>query len=238
MSFPNQFAENTAVLRAALKRGIVDLSMCFQLPASKLMKTASRSTVPRATIQNIDQNSQALRTQIHTFDRTDVLAATHDHVIELARITVPEGNVGHVRCVEQYMADSAGRFYASASNYWGMPYNETVPINELIWLFRLDNFDGSWLPQFYSTALVLGNFRAILPGAPWWDLPEFNGIWYPATHRKGFSGTIPSGKQLRMFVYMPSSSQADYSWRLSGRLTARVQSELCSEARANTRFLQ
>lgn len=238
MSFPNQFQENSELLRAAKARGIVNLSLCFHAPPFRLMKVANKSPVPRASIQNIDQNTQALRTKIHTFERTDVLSETDDHLIELARITVPEGNVGHVRCIEQYMADSEGRFYASASNYWGQPYNETVPIDDVVWLFRLSTFDGSWSPQFYQSAAPLVDFRAILPGAPWWDLPEFRGIWYPATHRKGFSGTIPSGMQLRMFAFMPSSSQEFYRWRLSGRLTARVQSELCQEARANTRFLQ
>lgn len=238
MPFPNRFQEDSSLFREALSIGIIDTSTCRQSVPAKMMRSSGKSTVPRANIQNIDENSEALRTQIHTFDRTDVFLSTNNHLIELARIVVPEGNVGHINSVEQYMADSDGRFYASASEYWGMPYNETVNINDIIWFFRVDSYDGSWLPQFYATALVMPNPRGLLPGAPWFDLPEFNGLWYPANLRKEFSGTIPSGKQLRFFAYVPPEALTVYSWRLSGRLTARVQSELCKEAQYNTRVLQ
>lgn len=238
MAFRNTFEEDTKLLNHAARRGLVNLKVCFESPTFKLLQTLNRSTVPRATIQNIDQNSQALKTQVHTFDRTEVFNAANDHLIELARITVPQGNVGHLECIEQYLADVDGLFYASSSQYWGMPYNETVAINDIVWLFRLDNYYGNWVPRFYQTALVLGNYRALLPGSAWHDLPEFNGLWYPAHHRKGLHGTIPSGMQLRFFAYVPNTALEVYSWRLSGRLTARLQSELCTEAQQNTRVLQ
>ena len=236
-SFPNQFQENSSLIRSALERGIINTRICFESVPGRMMLTESKSVVPRAHIQNIDQNSQALRTQIHTFDRTGVLDTARDHLIELARITVPQGNVGHVQNIEQYLADVEGSFYASSSQYWGMPYNETVPINDIIWLFRIDNFYGRWVPQFYANGLPLVNFRALLPGNAWWDLPEFNGIWYPANHNKNFVGTIPTGKQLRFFAFVPATAQTQYIWNLSGRLTARIQSELCPEAQINTRIL-
>lgn len=238
MAFPNRFQDDSSLLRVALKRGIIDTSICHQCIPARISVSMSRSKVPVATIQNIDQNTQALRTQVHTFDRTEALDPTLNHIVELARITVPEGNVGHVESIEQYLADSAGRFYATSSEYWGMPYNETVPITDIVWFLRLDNYDGTLADRYAVNALVMANPRGLLPGQAWPDLPEFNGIWFPANHRKGFSGTVPSGKQLRFFAWVPPSASEVYTWRISGRLVARVQSELCSEALKNTRLLQ
>lgn len=238
MGFPNRFQEDTSLLRHAFSIGIVDQSICSQYVPMRMINAGGKSRVPRASIQNVDQNSQALETQVHTFDRTDLFDSANNHLIELARIVVPEGNVGHTETIEQYMADSEGRFYASAAQYWGIPYNETVPINDIWWFFRVESYYGEWLPQFYAQALAMPNPRGLLPGAPWFDLPEFSGLWYPAHLKKKFCGTIPSGKQLRFFAFVPPESLVQYSWRLSGRLTARVQSELCKEAQLNTRLLQ
>jgi len=237
MSFRNTFQEDTDVLRNGAARGLVNLRICWQAPNMKLARAISGSTVPRAHIQNLDQNTQALRTQYNTLGRTGALAAGQDHICELARIYVPAGNIAHVEFIEQYLADVNGMFYASSSGFWGMPYNETVNMNGINWHFRLDYYNGQIAPAFNYAGIAIPDYRSLLPGYGWPDLPELNGLWFPAGLRKQFRGTVPAQKQLRMFVYVPAAALTVYSWNVAGRLEARLQSELCIEARANTRLL-
>ena len=236
-NYRNTFLEDSAVMRDALKRGIINTHVTWKAPAYVLAAITSKSIVPRAAIKNVDQAPAALRSIVHTFERSATLTAPNNYVLELARVCVPDGQIAHLTGIEQYLAEPNGRLYASSCQFWGMPYNETVPLADIVWFLRLEDYYGLQAPQFLVTAAVLPDPRPILPGMPWPDLPEFSGLWYPAHNKNGFRGTIPSGKALRFLVYVPASALVPYDWRVAGRLTARLQAELSNEACINTRIL-
>jgi hypothetical protein len=232
----NPFLEATQVLERAIAHRVIDVSIPWESQAMRAIRALDTVKELTPPFLNVDQNSQALRPQIHTFGRSPVFDSNQDHLIELARIVVPEMQIGYLENIEQYLADVNGQFYATESQYWGRPYNETVPINDINWLFRLDDFHGLQPPRFTYSAAVIGDYRSVLPGLAWADLPEFDGIWYPATNYTCFRANIAPGKMLRLIAYVPSSSLQVYSWRISGRLIARVQSARCEEALQNTRL--
>ena len=138
----NPFMEATEVLECAIKSRVIDVSIPWESQAMRAIRALDTVKDSLAPYLNIDQNSQALRPQIHTFGRSPLFESNEDHLIELARVVVPEMQIGYLDNIEQYLADVNGQFYATESQYWGRPYNETIPINDINWLFRIEDFHG------------------------------------------------------------------------------------------------
>lgn len=230
----NPFGEDSAFLRTALKGSVATnwLPSYGDMNILKAMSSLSAVAPPPHTNEflNVFGQNAALRTIVHTFDRTPSDQA--ESIWELAQIAVPERSVAFLENIEQYVADSAGLFYASESSFWGKPYNETIAeLDNIRWFFRVQQFNGT-LPARYNVA---SNDESLLPGAPWSELPSFSGIWYPATKQNAISATIAPKTILRMFVSIPAA--VNYDWRIAGRLTARIQSSKCQEAQTNARNL-
>jgi len=239
----NPFVENARVLRRAYEEEVIDSSLSiFRDAPVNMMRwmNSVKSLEPKVPFVSLQQNPEALRTQIHTFGRTpaDLDMKGTDHIQELARITVPPDNIGYLTNIEQYIADRDGGMYPSRAQYWGMPYHETVDYDEIVWIFRLESYLSIAPTRFtYTGVAPLANYESVLPGRPFSDLPQFNGLWYPATKRNAFCAIIPEGHILRLYAYLPGSDLPIYNWRVACKLTAYLQSSLCDEAHTNSRIL-
>ena len=230
----NESEALSRVLRDAIQNNVVDVSLNYLEHTTLLcMQYLEKNASSKPPFISLDQNPEALRTQVHTFGRTTIALPAQDNIFELARIVVPENNIGYLENVEQYLADKDGQFYATASTRWGQPYNETVDVNAVRWVFRIQDFTGQQPEQFFHTAVVIPDFINLLPGRPWSEINEIPGLWYPATQYHGIRANIAPANMLRLFVFIPRLT--DYNWRAAATLTARVQSSICKEAHFNTR---
>jgi len=234
------FERNAAVIRWAVSEEVLDASLePFVYAPTDMMRwiEAHRSKDTKVPFVNVDQNAQSLRSIIHTFGKTPEFDITEDNIIELAQVAIPEGNVGYLTNLEQYVADKDGNYYATAAQNWGNPYNETVLTDQIVWHFQVQKYYGAMPARFDVSAVGIANYQRLLPGRAWSELPSITGLWYPASKENVFCATIPPGHILRLFAYVPSTCLQVYSWRIAGKMHAKIQSALCSEAWLNTRTL-
>lgn len=155
--------------------------------------------------------------------------------IELARIIVPYGDIGFLECIEQVLADVDGSYYPTSSEFWGNPYSQLSDINNCRWYLKVqpvDTFDGQRIN--FQSATVIDPYQD-LPGAPYAEKFEIDGIWYPAHcgQSRNLKMIIPQDTVLRFYMITPPTIL--YQWVAAGRLRAFTQSTFSPEAAQNAR---
>lgn len=154
---------------------------------------------------------------------------------EVARIIVPQGHIGFLQSIEQVLLDQDGNYYATSNEYWGSPYSVLPDVANSRWYITtqpLDAFDGA---QFNNQALATFDPYRDLPGSPYSEKFEINGLWYPAhaPTSKIDNWIIPQQTVLRLFFYTPPT--VNFKWSAAGRLRAVTQSTFSREAAHNAR---
>ena len=226
-------------LQIVIDDGIVDIPFCDHdhIPWDLLGIAAKQfdegsSANARAVELAMDVNSR--RHQESHFDPATQPNTAEYWLVELARIAVPMGNIGFLGSLEQVLWDANGAYYPSSSDYWGNPYFLHTDVSNCRWYLMIDRFDSADQPRVnISSALPIPTSR--IPGAPYPELHEIDGLWYPAhnsssTHLKWLIG---QNRILRYFFLSPPTSQ--YTWNVSGRLRAYTQSTYSPEAQKNAR---
>lgn len=141
--------------------------------------------------------------------------------IELARFTVPKGQVGFINTLEQVLFDSEGSYYPTNSSYWGNPHNLISDVDNLLWYLQIEYFDGT-LPPRFNSSLTTPITRASLPGGPYGELDHIDGLWYAAQSPKtDVNLIVPGHRMVRFFMISPPTDT--YRWYAGGRLRGYTQ---------------
>ncbi len=244
MNYKTLDDESCETLRSAIRQGIVD--PILRLPdidprmfrhLENAQALASRQG-PKPSQSNPLQNPLSRRYREHTFyppiGQQGVPGAWQSLLCELARIAVPDGEVGYLRRIDQEISDMV--LYKATFDWmalptwllnWGINWFDEAEIDECRWFLRLEQFEGV-LPA----RIVLNNVtpfnESMLPGRPYEELPEWRGFWHKSDNPRDFWSIIPGGHLLRFLVWVPPTST--YHWHVHGRLTALTQSAYCQEA--------
>lgn len=236
------YNEGARVLRDALKTGLLDLTLYpYNDPyvIKAMANVANRDQVPLADPVNPNtfellNHPRSERWQEHYFDpiaHPDF--ATNYWLIELARFVVPKGQIGFVRTLEQVVYDFEGDYYPTNSAYWGSPYSVVADVANLRWYCQLDYYDGIW-PVRFNFASVNPLTRGNLPGQPYTELSEIDGLWYGAqSPNTEVKLLVPGHRMLRFFMLSPPTT--NFQWIATGRLRGTTQITYCVEAAQNAR---
>lgn len=143
-------------------------------------------------------------------------------MIEIARLPVPYGSVGILKSFEQYV--SQGDNVLTGSENWGNPFPSSVSIRWFLRLSSLSKVGGSWINSSGGSAI-----SDYLPGTPYDDLPQSDGVWFPASSSasSNIHLPIPGGQVLRLICLVGSSETAV---RIAGKLAGTVQVEMNKDA--------
>jgi hypothetical protein len=233
--------ESSIALRHAILNGVVDTDLSAypnQFMVNLLSKWAPKQVRDRSRDPNTFEpfeNSQSLRWQ------EDILsAATHSTVteyfaVELARFTVPKGQTGFLKHIDQVLNDVEGSYYPSNVAYWGSPTFVIPDVDNCRWYITIDFFDGQLPGRFtLSSATPFGS--EVLPGEPYPDLYEIPGLWYPAHCNRTLKLIVPGARMLRLFFYTPPTTV--YQWQCSGRLAGYTQSTYSDFTTNNARIFR
>jgi hypothetical protein len=238
-------------LRSALAQGVVD--PLIKLPdidprifrhLEEARALGAGTPGPTAAQANPLQNPRSRRYHEHTYyppigQAVQPGGGWQSMFCELARIAIPDGQIGYLRRIDQILQDIA--LYKQTWDWMALPcwffnagitWYQEPEIDDCRWLLRIEQFDGRQPPQ-----LVLNNVlfdESILPGAPYGELPEWRGFWQRAENPRDFWSIVPGGSLLRFFVWVPETVK--YHWYAQGRLTAQTQSAYCPEAEMAARL--
>lgn len=236
------------VLRFAVAGGIVDSPIDHILagiiPANQLEEvpakmfdyvTGSPADLTNPNQENLWEHPKSRRLQEVVFPPLDQPLQVENWAVELARIVVPEGQIGFLASLEQVLFDFAGDYYPTNQTYWGSPYFVDAEVAACRWYLTLDYFDGLQ-PARHN---VSGPTLATISELPGWAYPELNtidGIWYPAHSPAShdLKLIIPGQRMLRFFFVTPPT--VNYTWRAAGRMRAFNQSTYSKDASANARM--
>lgn len=180
---------------------------------------ASEAKDPRR--QDLFEQPATAHYHDHYFDRWSHPGDGQAYTVELARFPVPQGSIGIVRKINQWVD---GGF--TVSDHWGNPFTET-DVDDYVWHLRLVPFDGTQAAQYVSTSPVL-------PGRAYPDLPHWQYLWFlPHAAGSDVNLVIPGGNVLHFFVRTTALQERD---RLFGRLVGYWQrSEYAVESMYNSR---
>lgn len=182
---------------------------------------------------DLSTQAQTQRWQEHRFDTViHPVSGVNYWAVELAQFAVPNGSVGWVRHIEQVVNDVNGGYYPTNVTYWGSPHYMLSDVNNLRWYFTLSEYDGRRPDRFELASATPIPIHA-LPGWPYPDLPEIDGIWYPAHLQRRMKLIVPRKSVLRFFMITPPT--VDYTWQVSGKLSGMTQSTFQDCAVRNSR---
>lgn len=145
-----------------------------------------------------------------------------DWMVELARYPVPFGSVGIIKSFEQYL--SQGETIHSVSSSWGDPF-PTVSVRWFLRLSPMSRVAVAWIDVSGASAIV-----DYLPGTPYEDLSDTNGLWFPAgsSSAANIHLVIPGDSVLRLIALVSSSSQDAVN--IAAKLTGSTQIEVNDDA--------
>lgn len=179
-------------------------------------------------------NPKTARWQAHTFGPQNMPIMNSWFGCELARIVVPDGDVGLIRSVEQVLYDQDGNYYPTGSDYWGSPYPVDPDVANTEWYLNIQHFEGLTPPQYALSSLIVPLTREAFPGAPYPELATIQGLWLPANSpNTRVKLIVPGASIIRFYFYSPPT--VTWRWRVAGRLQAQTQTAYCKEAEANAR---
>lgn len=234
----NLLEESSIAMNNAVKNGVIDTMLDpfgnVFLPA--LMDWAAReNAVNTQDPQNFEtfENPVSQRWQESVFE--PLAQGPAFFAVELARFTVPKGQIGYVLFLDQILTDSTGSFYPTNQQYWGSPHFVDPDVDNCRWYLTLDYFNGQLPPRFLLTSPTIFGSN-ILPGEPYPDLHEVPNMFYPVhAPRDNMKLIVPGNRMLRFFFYSPSTQ--NYNWLAQGRLAGFTQSTYHAEATRNARIL-
>lgn len=234
-----QFQARSEVMRNAVENGVIDtvITDSFNDPYICNLLGYPKEKMRRQNPNTFEvwQHSQSQRWQENALDTALHTTTTEYFAVELARFTVPKGQVGFVRHLEQVVNDATGSYYPSNVSYWGSPHFVLPDVDNLRWYLKLDYFDGT-LPARFTLSTPTPFTSQSLPGMPYNDLHEIDALWYPAHHKKALKLIIPGNRMLRLYVFTPPTTT--YQWQFRGKLTGVTQSTYSVEAIDNSRILR
>jgi hypothetical protein len=156
-----------------------------------------------------------------------------DHwAVEVARFAVPDGQIGFVKRIEQVVTDVSGSYYPTNVSHWGSPHFVLTDVDNLRWYLTISFYDGL-LPARHIQQSAVAIPAHALPGQPYTDLFEIDGLWYPAHNNKPLKLIIPGGRLLRFFLITPPTTV--YQWIVEGKLSGYTQSTYQLGAMKNAR---
>lgn len=141
--------------------------------------------------------------------------------VELAQFPVPDGQIGFVRYLEQVVNDVNGSYYPTNVSFWGSPHFVDPDVDNIRWYLTISEYYGT-LPQRFEQTSAVPIPINYLPGHPYTDLPEIDGLWYPAHCRKQLKLIVPGKHVLRFFMMTPPTTF--YRWTVSGKISGNTQS--------------
>lgn len=233
--------ESADVLRAAFAHGLVDSDVIPFDPPSIPPEMFQWVESQRSRYQqnphefNLLEHPRSRRFQESSFPAATQPDPTENWAVEVARIVVPQGSVGFIESLEQVLNDASGSYYPTNQAFWGSPVFVDPDVDNCRWYLTIDYYDGLVPEPFeISGATAIGIGR--LPGAPYSELSEIDGLWYPANspNAKHLQLIVPEMKMLRLFFMTPPT--VTYTWQVRGRLTAYTQTTYCKEAANNARL--
>lgn len=233
--------ERRAWLNTAVNDGIVDIDPLGYLAdfPVEIMSIAQRDYQQGPMSAKAVELATDAKSRRHDESRFDPITQpdTAEHwMVELARIYVSFGEVGFVKSCEQVLYDVDGNVYPSSSEYWGSPYSVHPDIANCRWYLTYDTFGAvAETPARFNVSQAAPLQISRLPGAPYPELFEIDGLWYPAhnTASNNLKWIISQDRVLRFFFYSPPTVQ--YQWRVSGRIRADIQSTYSKQAVDNAR---
>lgn len=233
--------ESKDVLAYAFEHGIVDSDLVPFDPPSIPPEMFAFAESQRSTYEknphefNLLNHPKSRRFQESSFDVVTQPDVAEYWAVELARIIVPQGSIGFLETLEQVLNDSIGSYYPTNQDYWGSPHFVISDVDNCRWFLTIDYYDGLQPARFeISGATPIDGAR--LPGMPYSELFEINGLWYPAGSQaaNNMRLIVPEQHMLRFFFVTPPT--ATYTWQVRGRLRAYTQTTYCKEAANNARL--
>ncbi len=241
--------EANETLRSALRQGIVD--PLLRLPdidprMFRHLEEAQRlegHKGPTPQQSNPLQNPRSRRYQENSYfppiGQTAGQTGWQSLLCELARIAVPEGQIGYLRRIDQEIADllrykSTFDWLALPTWYFncGINWFDEPEIDDCRWFLRIQPFHGQLPPRLNLIGLPAPDNH--LPGDPYSELAEWRGFWQRSNDPRDFWSIIPGMSLLRFFVWVPAT--VTYHWYVHGRLTAQTQSAYSAEAEMGARM--
>lgn len=182
---------------------------------------------------NLASHPRSERWQEHYFAPVTHADPAEYWAVEVARIIIPQGELGILKTIEQVLYDVDGNYYATNKNYWGSPYNVLTDVANCRWYFKLEWFDGIQPEQFNLQSPNPIGYNN-LPGYPFPELQEIDALWYPAGgENTRVKMLLPDARMLRFYFMTPPTTT--YQWTVTGRLRALLQTTFCAEAAQNAR---
>ncbi len=226
------------VLRRGLREDVFDSRLkqfnSANMEALRYLESTRASDPQNPHTFDLDTHPKSRRYHESVFPAITDPNVTAYWGVELARITVPKGEVGFLVGLEQVLNDAEGNYYPSNVAYWGSPTFGLDDVDNCRWYLKLDYFDGIVPDRFNLTAVAMDSMA--LPGAPYAELPEIDALWYPAHNgSRKLRLIIPGGMMLRFYFLTPPITV--YQWQVRGKLRAYTQSTFSREAQANARML-
>ena len=232
------------VLRHAVKCGIISdqiseilgggMPSDLEIPTYLIRDmSASPSLVQNPHQFEPFEHPDSRRYQIHTFGPALNPDTEAFRCVEAARFVVPDGQLGIITKLEQVLYDNEGSIYPTANEYWGSPYSVNDDVNQNFWYLTVDYFDGQQPERFNITSGTVIRVEH-LPGYPYPEINQIQGIWYPPSAPIGnLNWIVPSQRMLRLFWLCPPT--INYTWRGGGRLTGFTQSTYSNGSLDNSR---
>ena len=237
------YQSSNNVLRSAIRDSVINPT----LPAiqkwgdgniilRKLMDTVEKQARGRVNSPWLGKQSSWQLPQTRRFQQSRAPSETplvqpvpgSPWMVELARYPVPVGSVGVIKSFEQYLSQDQTVF--STSDQWGNPF-PTVDVRWFLRLSQVHRIGSPWINVSGASAIV-----DYLPGNPYDDLAETNGLWFPAgsSTSANIHLPIPGGQFLRLIAILPSAAGEPVN--IFGRLYGSTQLELNDEAQEMLRL--
>lgn len=232
-----------AWLNTAIQDGIVDVDSGIGFDPNFPTELMARARVafdkgPNKTARAYELATDA-KSRRHNESRMDPITQPNTAeywLVELARVYVSFGEIGFVNSLEQVLWDVNGNYYPSSNAYWGNPYSVIPDVSQCRWYLTYDTFGAvNANPGRFQVSQAAPIPISRIPGAPYPELFEIDGMWYPAhaSASNKLKWLISQDRVLRFFFLSAPTTQ--YQWRVSGRIRANIQSTFSREAAKNAR---
>lgn len=137
-------------------------------------------------------------------------------VVELARISVQDGQIGICKSLEQVVIhpDLQSPSYYSTISSWGNPFviPTTVGVTWHLRLERCDQGEPAWINASSPTPAIL------LPGEPHFDLPQITDLWFPAASPSGQNIHLCIGSRYRLRVIAVVTRTEEFALSVSAKI--------------------
>jgi hypothetical protein len=137
-------------------------------------------------------------------------------VIELARVSIQDAQVGVCKSLEQVVIhpDIQSPQYYSTIASWGNPF--VLPdLLTITWYFRLERCDTPEPPVINVSSPTP---QVFLPGEPHFDLPQITDLWFPAASPPGQNIHLTIGSRYRLRVVAIVERTQEFAVSISAKI--------------------